>query len=71
MKRTVIGIVLIAAVIAATLGGSAATVVQTALAATQPRAALRAFTLVAEPVRWQIQPGLVVEGWGRSGCPCS
>ncbi|MER3419875.1 MAG: hypothetical protein C4290_04810 [Chloroflexota bacterium] len=25
------------------------------------------FTLVAEPVRWEIQPGLVVDGWGYNG----
>jgi len=28
---------------------------------------LREFTLVAEPVRWQIQPGMVVDGWGYNG----
>ncbi len=28
---------------------------------------VREFTLVAEPVRWQIQPGLVVDGWGYNG----
>jgi FtsP/CotA-like multicopper oxidase with cupredoxin domain len=28
---------------------------------------LREFTLVAEPVRWQIQPGVVVDGWGYNG----
>lgn len=28
---------------------------------------LREFTLVAEPVRWEIQPGLVVDGWGYNG----
>lgn len=27
----------------------------------------REFTLVAEPVRWEIQPGLVVDGWGYNG----
>jgi len=27
----------------------------------------RAFTLVAEPVRWEIQQGLVVDGWGYNG----
>ncbi len=29
--------------------------------------AVREFTLVAEPVRWEIQPGLVVDGWGYNG----
>jgi FtsP/CotA-like multicopper oxidase with cupredoxin domain len=28
---------------------------------------LREFTLVAEPVKWEIQPGLVVDGWGYNG----
>ena len=28
---------------------------------------LREITLVAEPVRWEIQPGLVVDGWGYNG----
>ncbi len=28
---------------------------------------VREFTLVAEPVRWEIQPGLVVDGWGYNG----
>src|SRR5215211_2281530 len=28
---------------------------------------LREFTLVAAPVRWEIQPGLVVDGWGYNG----
>jgi FtsP/CotA-like multicopper oxidase with cupredoxin domain len=27
----------------------------------------REFTLVAEPVRWEIQPGLVVDGWSYNG----
>jgi len=27
----------------------------------------REFTLTAEPVRWQIQPGLIVDGWGYNG----
>lgn len=28
---------------------------------------LREFTLTAEPVRWQIQPGVVIDGWGYNG----
>jgi FtsP/CotA-like multicopper oxidase with cupredoxin domain len=28
---------------------------------------VREFTLVAEPVKWEIQPGLVVDGWGYNG----
>ena len=37
-------------------------------AAMAPQAGpLREFTLVAEPVRWEIQPGLVVDGWGYNG----
>jgi hypothetical protein len=28
---------------------------------------VREFTLTAEPVRWEIQPGLVVDGWGYNG----
>jgi len=28
---------------------------------------LREFTLVAEPVRWEVQPGLVIDGWGYNG----
>ncbi|HET9318993.1 MAG TPA: multicopper oxidase domain-containing protein [Bryobacteraceae bacterium] len=28
---------------------------------------LREFTLTAEPVRWEIQPGVVVDGWGYNG----
>ena len=28
---------------------------------------LREYTLVAEPVKWEIQPGLVVDGWGYNG----
>ena len=36
-------------------------------AAAQPTGPLRAFTLVAEPVAWEIQPGLVVDGWGYNG----
>ncbi len=35
----------------------------------QPQAsgALREFTLEAGPVKWEIQPGLVVDGWGYNG----
>lgn len=28
---------------------------------------VREFTLTAEPVKWEIQPGLVVDGWGYNG----
>ena len=36
-------------------------------AATHAQGTVREFTLVAEPVRWQIQPGTVVDGWGYNG----
>jgi FtsP/CotA-like multicopper oxidase with cupredoxin domain len=29
--------------------------------------ALREYTLTAEPVRWEIEPGVVVDGWGYNG----
>lgn len=32
-----------------------------------PAGAVREFTLVAEPVRWEIQDEFVVEGWGYNG----
>src|SRR5581483_6796408 len=28
---------------------------------------VREFTLTAEPLKWEIQPGLVVDGWGYNG----
>jgi FtsP/CotA-like multicopper oxidase with cupredoxin domain len=31
------------------------------------QAQLREFTLTAEPVKWEIEPGLVVDGWGYNG----
>jgi FtsP/CotA-like multicopper oxidase with cupredoxin domain len=36
-------------------------------AAAREAGQLREFSLVAEPVRWEIQPGLVVDGWGYNG----
>jgi len=41
--------------------------VPTLRAAQSPSGPLREFTLTAEPVRWEIQPGLVVDGWGYNG----
>ena len=35
--------------------------------AAAPQTPVHDITLVAEPVRWEIQPGLVVEGWGYNG----
>jgi FtsP/CotA-like multicopper oxidase with cupredoxin domain len=35
--------------------------------ANRAQGTVREFTLVAEPVRWQIQPGTVVDGWGYNG----
>src|SRR5579871_493576 len=31
------------------------------------QAQVREFTLTAGPVKWEIQPGLVVDGWGYNG----
>lgn len=35
--------------------------------AARRQAQLREFTLVAAPLKWEIQPGLVVDGWGYNG----
>jgi FtsP/CotA-like multicopper oxidase with cupredoxin domain len=55
----------IVAIILGALAGQLSPVARPAVA--QPAGALREFTLVAEPVRWEIQPGLVVDGWGYNG----
>jgi FtsP/CotA-like multicopper oxidase with cupredoxin domain len=66
MKRLLTGIVVTAVAMGAAIVGSVATPVGPAAVA-QPSAALREFTLVAEPVRWEIQPGVVADGWGYNG----
>ncbi len=35
--------------------------------AARRQAQVREFTLVAAPVKWEIEPGLVVDGWGYNG----
>jgi FtsP/CotA-like multicopper oxidase with cupredoxin domain/plastocyanin len=57
--------------IALTLACSASAVlvhtVSSRAASTLAGGKLREYTLVAEPVRWEIEPGLVVDGWGYNG----
>lgn len=68
MKRWITGMVLGAAVLAAAISGSTGVAFPVSSAAGPPsHTAVREFTLVAEPVRWEIQPGLVVDGWGYNG----
>ena len=64
MKRIPLG--LLAAAIVAGVAFSIAPLHPRSVSA-QPAGALREFTLVAEPLRWEIQPGLVVDGWGYNG----
>jgi FtsP/CotA-like multicopper oxidase with cupredoxin domain len=47
------------------LAGVASAQAQTTPPAAEP--AVREFDLTAGPVRWEIQPGLVVDGWGYNG----
>lgn len=64
MRRKTL-VVLLAAVGAAGLIATPA--VQPVAVAAQMPARTHEITLVAEPVRWEIQPGLVVDGWGYNG----
>jgi manganese oxidase len=66
MKRFVTGVALMVAIGAAFAGRSGGPY-GPATATAQQGGTLREFTLVAEPVRWEIQPGLVVDGWGYNG----
>jgi len=64
MARRIAGVIAAAAVLGLLAAGSLG--VQQ-LGAAQPAGPVREFQLVAEPVRWEIQPGLVVDGWGYNG----
>jgi len=67
MQRWIPGLILVAAVLTVARSGGAGATIPVGTAAAQPAGALREFTLLAEPVRWEIQPGLVVDGWGYNG----
>src|SRR3712207_542886 len=58
-------------VVAVTIGAAVAATVSSArpgsIASLAAQSPAREFRLVAEPVRWEIQPGLVVDGWGYNG----
>jgi FtsP/CotA-like multicopper oxidase with cupredoxin domain len=56
-------VLLLAVVLALGVGARDGAGAQSAAGAGQARE----FTLTAEPVRWEIQPGLVVDGWGYNG----
>lgn len=58
---------LLAAVVLAPTAGLARAVAQSPMVSVPATAETDEFTLVAEPVRWQIQPGVVVDGWGYNG----
>src|SRR5262245_29551322 len=64
-RRRYVGLVL---TIAGLLAAGALVGTRARVATAQaPSGPLREFTLTAAPVRWEIQPGLVVDGWGYNG----
>lgn len=65
MRRIATAMLLIMVAIAAGVAGSHLR--GAGHAAARAQGELREFTLVAEPVKWEIQPGLVVDGWGYNG----
>src|SRR5579883_1608669 len=68
MRRRFIPVILALGVaVAAIADGAMHTSAHRAAGRTRPQAQLREFTLVAQPVKWEIQPGLVVDGWGYNG----
>jgi FtsP/CotA-like multicopper oxidase with cupredoxin domain len=67
MRATHILILLAGAAVAGVAAAPVAVVPTATIAAAQASGRTQEITLVAEPVRWEIQPGLVVDGWGYNG----
>lgn len=68
MRRRFIPVVIALAVaIGAVTDGALHQATRSAAGPVGAQAQVRDFTLVAGPVKWEIQPGLVVDGWGYNG----
>jgi FtsP/CotA-like multicopper oxidase with cupredoxin domain len=68
MRRRFIPVVIALAVAAgAVVDGAVHHATRSSAGPVRAQSQVRDFTLVAEPVKWEIQPGLVVDGWGYNG----
>jgi plastocyanin len=66
IARTLLAVIPAIAIVAA-FGGTAWVIEAQPAPAQSGTGQIQEFRLTAEPVRWEIQPGLVVDGWGYNG----